>query len=83
MTGIPLAVDIVAVCCLVATLHWHFGNWRKQHILVTLTTFVAWYFPFMIICVMPIDVSNVGSSAIIIDLVIEHYKTYYWLIDFN
>lgn len=64
MTGIPLAFDIVAIFCLIAGLHWHYGNWRKQHILVTLTTFVAWYFPFMIIFVMPIDVSNVSSYLI-------------------
>ncbi|EDO45173.1 predicted protein [Nematostella vectensis] len=48
------------ILCFVLTLcllH-YFGNWRKQHILVTIAVFVAWYFSFVIVEVLPLDVSD-------------------------
>ncbi|XP_013409008.1 LMBR1 domain-containing protein 2 [Lingula anatina] len=54
----PLIVDIGLVCVLSAFLLHHYGNWRKQHILVTIATFVSWYFSFMIIFMLPLDVSS-------------------------
>ncbi|XP_064624618.1 G-protein coupled receptor-associated protein LMBRD2-like isoform X2 [Lineus longissimus] len=54
----PLAVEITCVCILAALLLHRYGNWRKQHVLVTLATFVAWYFSFMIIFILPLDVSS-------------------------
>ena len=62
MTAVLLSVNIIVVFCFTAFIHFHYGNWQKHHILVTLTTFVSWYFPFMIVCVMPIDVSNVSIT---------------------
>ena len=56
----PLAVEIACVCCLAAFLLHRYGNWRKQHVLVTLATFISWYFSFMIIFVLPLDVSSVS-----------------------
>ena len=61
MSIVPLAVDIAAVCCLAALLLHRYGNWRTQHVGVTLVVFIAWYFSFMIIFALPIDVSNVSS----------------------
>lgn len=34
-----------------------YGNWRKQHWLVTIAVFVAWYFSFLIVFILPLDVS--------------------------
>lgn len=62
MSVIPLIVDIATVCVLVAFMHYHYGNWRKHHIIVTVATFLAWFLPFMIIFVLPIDVSSVSIN---------------------
>ena len=62
MTVAALIIDVTFVCCLSAYLLNRYGNWRKQHVLVTLATFIAWYFSFMIIFVLPIDVSNVSEN---------------------
>ena len=56
----PLAVEIGVVCCLVAWLLHRYGNWRKQHVLVTIAVFIAWYFSFLIIVILPLDVSSVS-----------------------
>jgi len=61
MSAVLLSVNVIVVFCFTAFIHFHYGNWRKHHILVTLTTFVSWYFPFMIVFVMPIDVSSVST----------------------
>ncbi|XP_021377023.1 LMBR1 domain-containing protein 2-like isoform X5 [Mizuhopecten yessoensis] len=58
MSAGPLVVEIICTCCLAAFLLHRYGDLRKQHVLVTLATFVAWYFSFMIIFVLPLDVSS-------------------------
>jgi len=60
MSAVLLSVNVVVVFCFTAFIHFHYSDWRKHRILVTLTTFVSWYFPFMIVFVMPIDVSSVS-----------------------
>ena len=60
MSIVALTVEIGAVCCLAAFLLHRYGNWKAQHVLVTLATFISWYFSFMIIFTLPIDVSNVS-----------------------
>uniref|UniRef100_A0A915JDP7 Uncharacterized protein n=1 Tax=Romanomermis culicivorax TaxID=13658 RepID=A0A915JDP7_ROMCU len=37
------------------TLH-KYGNWRKQNPLVTISTLISWYFAFIIIFLIPLDV---------------------------
>ncbi|XP_052775817.1 G-protein coupled receptor-associated protein LMBRD2-like isoform X2 [Mya arenaria] len=54
----PLVVEIICTCFLAAFLLHRYGDLRKQHVLVTLFTFIAWYFSFMIIFILPLDVSN-------------------------
>lgn len=39
---------------------YRYGNMRKQHAIVTLATLVAWYFSFIIVFVLPLDVSAVS-----------------------
>ncbi|XP_074642246.1 G-protein coupled receptor-associated protein LMBRD2-like isoform X2 [Tubulanus polymorphus] len=58
MSVAPLVVEILLVGSLAAFLLNRYGNWRKQHVIVTLATFIAWYFSFMIIFILPLDVSS-------------------------
>lgn len=56
----PLVVEIVCIFIVTAFLLNHYGNLRKQRILVTVGAFVAWYFSFMIIFILPLDVTSVS-----------------------
>ncbi|XP_052274566.1 G-protein coupled receptor-associated protein LMBRD2-like isoform X2 [Dreissena polymorpha] len=58
MSAGPLVVEIICTCFLAAFLLHRYGDLRKQHVLVTLFTFIAWYFSFMIIFILPLDVSS-------------------------
>ncbi|ESO12929.1 hypothetical protein HELRODRAFT_105627 [Helobdella robusta] len=57
MTVAPFIIDIFSVCLAVGFLHWHYGNWKRHQLFVTLVTLVAWTLPFMIIFALPIDVT--------------------------
>ena len=48
---------IVVFFVTLATLHFY-GNLRKNHVLVTLAVFVSWFFSFLIIFILPMDVTN-------------------------
>lgn len=48
-----------------------YGNWRKQHVFVTISTFIGWYFSFLIVLLLPLDIAIVCSSDnIIINILI-------------
>ncbi|XP_071952878.1 G-protein coupled receptor-associated protein LMBRD2B-like [Antedon mediterranea] len=53
----PLVVEIICIFVLSAYLLHKYGNWRKQHPLVTIITFISWYFSLIIIFLIPLDVS--------------------------
>uniref|UniRef100_A0A0N5ALM3 LMBR1 domain-containing protein 2 n=1 Tax=Syphacia muris TaxID=451379 RepID=A0A0N5ALM3_9BILA len=52
-----LIFELVFVFCLTVILLNKYGNWRKQHFIVTLSTFVGWYFSFIIIFILPLDIA--------------------------
>lgn len=54
----PLVVEILCICALSAYLLHKYGDWKKQHPLVTLIVFISWYFSFIIIFVLPLDVTT-------------------------
>ncbi|XP_011307481.1 LMBR1 domain-containing protein 2 homolog [Fopius arisanus] len=54
----PLVTEIVLAFCLAATLLYRYGNVFRNHIVVTLSVLVAWYFSLLIIFVLPLDVSS-------------------------
>ncbi|XP_066993636.1 LMBR1 domain-containing protein 2 homolog isoform X2 [Anabrus simplex] len=54
----PLLTDVILTFCLAAGLLYNYGNWMKHHIIVTVAVLVAWYFSFLIIFVLPLDVSS-------------------------
>lgn len=57
-TGLPLGAELAVVLALTAWMLHLYGDWRRQHVLVTLATLVGWYFSFLIIFVLPLDVSQ-------------------------
>ncbi|XP_071811243.1 G-protein coupled receptor-associated protein LMBRD2-like isoform X2 [Apostichopus japonicus] len=54
----PLVVEILCIFALSAYLLHKYGDWRKQHPLVTIIVFISWYFSFIIIFVLPLDVTT-------------------------
>uniref|UniRef100_A0AC35U6M4 G_PROTEIN_RECEP_F3_4 domain-containing protein n=1 Tax=Rhabditophanes sp. KR3021 TaxID=114890 RepID=A0AC35U6M4_9BILA len=51
-----LIIQLSFVAVLSALLLNKYGNWRIQHKIVTLSTFIGWYLSFIIIFVLPLDV---------------------------
>ncbi|CAB3380908.1 LMBR1 domain-containing protein 2 homolog isoform X2 [Cloeon dipterum] len=54
----PLLAEVVVTFVLAACLLFRYGNWFKHHVIVTASVLVAWYFSFLIIFVLPLDVSS-------------------------
>lgn len=54
----PLLTDVIVTFCVAASVLYRYGNWMKHHLIVTLAVLVAWYFSFLIIFVLPLDVSS-------------------------
>ncbi|XP_020625669.1 LMBR1 domain-containing protein 2-like [Orbicella faveolata] len=57
MSAAPFTVEMIFVFLLTLCLLHQYGNWRKQHWLVTIAVFIAWYFSFLIVFILPLDVS--------------------------
>ena len=58
MSGGIFAFDIIATLALSSLLLWSYGDWLRQRLFVTLSVLIAWYFSFLIIFVLPLDVSS-------------------------
>ncbi|KAK0167035.1 hypothetical protein PV327_004483 [Microctonus hyperodae] len=54
----PLVTEIVLAFCLASTLLYRYGNILRNHIIVTISVLIAWYFSLLIIFVLPLDVSS-------------------------
>ncbi|CAG5103767.1 Similar to GA20843: LMBR1 domain-containing protein 2 homolog (Drosophila pseudoobscura pseudoobscura) [Cotesia congregata] len=54
----PLVTEIVLAFCLATTLLYRYGNIFRNHIVVTVSVLIAWYFSLLIIFVLPLDVSS-------------------------
>lgn len=50
--------DIIATLALSGLLLYSYGDWFRQRLFVTLSVLLAWYFSFLIIFVLPLDVSS-------------------------
>ena len=53
-------LGLLAVFAATSFTLYRYGNVRQQHILVTLATLVAWYFSFIIVFILPLDISSVS-----------------------
>lgn len=58
MSAAPFTVEMIFVFLLTLCLLHQYGNWRKQHWLVTTAVFISWYFSFLIVFILPLDVSG-------------------------
>jgi len=52
-----LGFQLVSVFFATLFLLHRYGNWRKQHVFVTVSTFVGWYFSFLIVLLLPLDIA--------------------------
>nr|XP_033788717.1 G-protein coupled receptor-associated protein LMBRD2 isoform X2 [Geotrypetes seraphini] len=58
MSGAALGIEIVFVFFLALFILHRYGDFKKQHRLVILATLLAWYLCFLIIFILPLDVST-------------------------
>uniref|UniRef100_A0A1Y1L8F3 LMBR1 domain-containing protein n=2 Tax=Photinus pyralis TaxID=7054 RepID=A0A1Y1L8F3_PHOPY len=58
MTYTAIITKIILSFVLAASILYRYGNWFRHHIFVTLVVLLAWYFSFLIIFVLPLDVIN-------------------------
>ncbi|XP_014603740.1 PREDICTED: LMBR1 domain-containing protein 2 homolog [Polistes canadensis] len=54
----PFLIEIAVAFYLAATVLYKYGNVYKQHIIVTVSVLIAWYFSLLIIFILPLDVSS-------------------------
>uniref|UniRef100_A0A8V0YKC9 LMBR1 domain containing 2 n=1 Tax=Gallus gallus TaxID=9031 RepID=A0A8V0YKC9_CHICK len=58
MSGAALGLEIVFVFFLALFLLHRYGDFKKQHRLVIIATLLAWYLCFLIVFILPLDVST-------------------------
>lgn len=62
----PLTSEILITFVLSAVLLYRYGNWVTHNVITTLSVFVAWFFSFIVIFIIPLDVSTVSNNSFII-----------------
>ena len=62
MSGAALGITIVVVFFLALFLLHRYGDFRKQQRMVLFGTLLAWYLCFLIVFILPLDVSTVGTG---------------------
>lgn len=63
MSGVALAVEVVVVFFLALFLLHRYGDFRKQYRMVLFATLLAWFLCFLIVFIIPLDVSTVSPPA--------------------
>ncbi|XP_062398927.1 G-protein coupled receptor-associated protein LMBRD2a [Sardina pilchardus] len=58
MSGVALGIEIVVVFFLALFLLHRYGDFRKQHRMVLFATLLAWFLCFLIVFILPLDVST-------------------------
>jgi hypothetical protein len=51
-----LGCEMLVVLAITTFLLHKYGDWRRQHIVVSAATLVSWYFSFSVVAILPIDV---------------------------
>nr|CAG4637678.1 EOG090X03B7 [Chydorus sphaericus] len=54
----PLVTEITCTFFVAGFILYRYGDWFRHHIIVTLSVLVAWYFSFLIIFILPLDVTS-------------------------
>lgn len=62
MSGAALGIEIVVVFFLALFLLHRYGDFKKQQRMVLFGTLLAWYLCFLIVFILPLDVSTVGLA---------------------
>uniref|UniRef100_A0A0R3S0S6 LMBR1 domain-containing protein 2 n=1 Tax=Elaeophora elaphi TaxID=1147741 RepID=A0A0R3S0S6_9BILA len=57
MSGSLLVVEVSALFFLTLLLLNKYGSWRRQHFIVSISTFIGWFFSFVIIFILPLDIA--------------------------
>lgn len=57
----PLTFEIIVTFVLSAGLLYRYGNWATQNVVTTVSVFVAWFFSFIVIFILPLDISTVSE----------------------
>lgn len=63
MSGAALGIEIVVVFFLALFLLHRYGDFKKQQRMVLFGTLLAWYLCFLIVFILPLDVSTVGFCS--------------------
>lgn len=79
MTVGPLVTEITCTFFVAAAILYRYGDWFRHHIIVTLSVLVAWYFSFLIIFILPLDVTSVSESCLNLCLLNNSYVTLMFL----
>ncbi|KAL7989085.1 hypothetical protein Chor_008004 [Crotalus horridus] len=58
MSGAALGIEIVVVFFLALIILQRYGDFKKQHKLVIVATLLAWYLCFLIVFILPLDVTT-------------------------
>ena len=59
MSAGPLIIEIISLFFIVLYLLNKYSDLRQQNKITLIATFIAWYFSFMIIILLPMDISLV------------------------
>ena len=65
MSGAALGIEIVVVFFLALFLLHRYADFRKQQRMVLFGTLLAWYLCFLIVFILPLDISTVSTIALI------------------
>lgn len=61
MSAAPIIVEVSGLFFLVLYLLHKYADFRRQNVFTLIGTFIAWYFSFMIIVLLPLDISLVSK----------------------
>lgn len=61
MSGAALGIEIVVVFFLALFLLHRYADFRKQQRMVLFGTLLAWYLCFLIVFILPLDISTVST----------------------
>uniref|UniRef100_A0A0B8RU41 Plasma membrane protein n=1 Tax=Philothamnus irregularis TaxID=1899461 RepID=A0A0B8RU41_9SAUR len=72
MSGAALGIEIVVVFFLALIILHRYGDFKKQHKLVIVATLLAWYLCFLIVFILPLDVTTTIYNRCKLDLNESH-----------
>lgn len=65
----PLTIEILITFVLSAFVLHRYGNWMNQNVITTVSVFIAWFFSFIVIFILPLDISTTTYNQCVHDLI--------------